>query len=136
MRRIAVLLPASADDREFQVWVRAFRQGLQQLGWIDGHDVRIDIRWATTNAADIRKHTAEIAALAPDVILAHGASIVGWLLQGTRTVPIVFPVAADPVGAALVDTLARPGGNATGFAAWEYGMGAKWLELLKRSHRT
>ena len=115
MRRIGMLLPAAADDPEFQARVGAFLQGLALLGWTIGRNVRIDTRWATTNAADIRRHAAELVALAPDVILAHGASTVGPLLQATRTVPIVFPVVADPVAAGFVDSLARPGGNATGF---------------------
>ena len=132
MRRIGVLLPAAADDAEFQARVGAFLQGLALLGWTIGRNVRIDTRWATTNAAEIRRHAAELAALAPDVILAHGASTVGPLLQATRTVPIVFPVVGDPVGAGFVDSLARPGGNATGFMTFEYSMGGKWLELLKQ----
>ena len=132
MRRIGVLLPAAADDAEFQTWVGAFLQALGQLGWTIGRNVRIDTRWATANAADIRKHAAELAALAPDVILAYGSSTVGPLLQATRTVPIVFPVIGDPVGAGFVDSLARPGGNATGFMTIEYGLGGKWLELLKQ----
>ena len=132
MRRIGVLLPAAADDAEFQTRVGAFLQGLALLGWTIGRNVRIDTRWATANAAEIRRHAAELAALAPDVILAHGASTVGPLLQATRTVPIVFPVVADPVGAGFVDSLARPGGNATGFMVFEYSMGGKWLELLKQ----
>jgi ABC-type uncharacterized transport system substrate-binding protein len=132
VRRIGVLLPATADDAEFQARVGAFLQGLQQSGWIIGRNVRIDTRWATANAADIRKHAAELAALAPDVILAHGTSTVGPLLQATRTVPIVFPVASDPVGAGFVDSLARPGGNVTGFMTSEYSMSGKWLELLKQ----
>src|SRR5262245_37886003 len=98
MRRIGILLPATSDDPEFQARVGAFLQGLQQSGWALGRNVRIDTRWATSNAAAIRTHAAELAALAPDVILAHGASAVGPLLQATRTVPIVFPIAADPVG--------------------------------------
>ena len=102
------------------------------MGWTIGRNVRIDTRWAAANAAEIRRHAAELAALAPDVILAHGASTVGPLLQATRTVPIVFPVVADPVGAGYVDSLARPGGNATGFMTIEYSMGGKWLELLKQ----
>ena len=131
MRRIGVLLPAAADDAEFQARVAAFLQGLALLGWTIGRNVRIDTRWATTNAAEIRRHAAELAALAPDVILAHGASTVGPLLQATRTVPIVFPVVGDPVGAGFVDSLARPGGNATGFMTFEYSISGKWLELLK-----
>src|SRR5262249_38724332 len=132
MRRIGVLLPAASDDAEFQVRIAAFHQGLQQAGWTIGRNVRIETRWATTNPAEIRRHAAELAALAPDVILAHGASTVGPLLQATRTVPIVFPVVGDPVGAGFVDSLARPGGNVTGFMTFEYSMGSKWLELLKQ----
>jgi putative ABC transport system substrate-binding protein len=128
VRRIAVLLPA--DNAVFQAWVQAFVQGLALLGWTIGRNVRIDTRWAT-DAADVRRHAAELAALAPDVILAHGASSVTSLLQVTRTVPIVFPTAVDPVGAGIVDSLARPGGNATGFSGLEYGLSGKWLELLK-----
>jgi ABC-type uncharacterized transport system substrate-binding protein len=131
VRRIGVLLPATADDAEMQALVGAFLQGLALLGWTIGRNVRIDIRWATANAAAIRQHAAELAALAPDVILAHGGSAVGPMLQATRTVPIVFPAIVDPVGAGFVDSLARPGGNATGFMGIEYGMGGKWLELLK-----
>jgi ABC-type uncharacterized transport system substrate-binding protein len=132
MRRIGVLLPAAADDAEFQARVGAFLQGLQQSSWIIGRNARIDMRWASANAADIRRHAAELATLAPDVILAHGASAVGPMLQATRTVPIVFVVVGDPVGAGFVDSLARPGGNATGFMNFEYSMGGKWLELLKQ----
>jgi ABC-type uncharacterized transport system substrate-binding protein len=131
MRRIAVLLPASADDAEFQARLAAFHQGLTLSGWTIGRNVRIDTRWATANAAEVRRHAAELAALAPDVILVHGASAVGALLQATRAVPIVFPTAADPVGAGLIDSLARPGSNATGFMSAEYSMSGKWLELLK-----
>ena len=133
MRRVGILLSATADDTEFQTWVGAFLQELQKLGWSIGGNVRIDTRWATANAGEVRKHAAELAALAPDVILAHGASCVGPLLQATRTVPIVFPIAGDPVGAGFVDSLARPGGNATGFMSTEYSMGGKWLELLKET---
>ena len=131
VRRIGVLLPAAADDTEFQARLAAFHQGLALLGWNIGRNVRTDTRWATANAAEIRRHAAELAALAPDVILAHGTSTVGPLLQVTRTVPIVFPVVSDPVAAGFVDSLARPGGNATGFMTNEYGMAGKWLELLK-----
>ena len=132
IRRIGIILPAAADDLEFQARVGAFLQGMQQLGWTIGRNVRIDTRWATANAAEIRKHAAELAALAPDVILAHGAVTVGPLLEVTRSVPIVFPVAVDPVGAGYVDSLARPGGNATGFLSYEYSLSGKWLELLKQ----
>jgi ABC-type uncharacterized transport system substrate-binding protein len=130
IRRIGVLLPGGADDSTFQTLVGAFLQGLGQAGWTIGRNLRIDARWAIT-PGDIRRQAAELAALAPDVILAHGASTVGPLLQATRTVPIVFPVAGDPVAAGLVDSLARPGGNATGFLAFEYSLSGKWLEVLK-----
>ena len=132
VRRVGVLLPAVPDDREYQAQVSAFQQTLQQLGWTDGGNLRIEMRWATPNAAEIRKHATELVALMPDVILSHGSSTVGPLLQLTRTVPVVFPVAVDPVAAGLVDSLARPGGNATGFTTYEYGMAGKWLELLKQ----
>jgi putative ABC transport system substrate-binding protein len=132
MRRISVLLPATADNPDFQARLAAFHQELALLGWSIGRNVRVDTRWATSNAAEIRKHAAELAALAPDVILAHGTSTVGPLLQATRTVPIVFPIIADPVASGFVDSLARPGGNATGFMSFEYSIGGKWLELLKQ----
>jgi putative ABC transport system substrate-binding protein len=131
MRRIGVILPAAADDAVFQARVGAFLQALALLGWTIGRNVRIDTRWATTNAAEIRRHATELAALAPDVILAGGTSPVGPLLQATRNVPIVFTLVVDPVGAGFVDSLARPGGNATGFMNFEFSMGGKWLELLK-----
>jgi putative ABC transport system substrate-binding protein len=131
VRRIGVLLPAASDDAEFQARVGAFLQGLQQSGWSIGRNLRIDTRWATANADDIRRHAAELVTLAPDVILAHGASTMRPLLQVTRSVPIVFPVAGDPVAAGFVDSLARPGGNATGFMTFEYNLSGKWLELLK-----
>jgi putative tryptophan/tyrosine transport system substrate-binding protein len=131
IRRIGVLLPGSADDPEFQARVGAFLQALALLGWTIGHNVRIDTRWAA-NAGDIRRHVAELAALAPDVILAHGSSVVGPLQQATRSVPIVFVNVADPVGGGFVDSLARPAGNATGFMSFEYSISGKWLELLKQ----
>jgi putative ABC transport system substrate-binding protein len=131
VRRIGVLLPGAAGDVEFQTRVGAFQQGLQQAGWTIGRNVRIDTRWATTDAAEIRRHAAELAALAPDVILAQGTSSVGPLLQATRAVPIVFVIVVDPVGAGFVASLARPGGNATGFMQFEYSLSAKWPELLK-----
>ena len=132
MRRIGVLLPAAADDAEFQARVGAFLQGLAQLGWTDGRNVQIDIRWATTNAVDLRRHAAELVALAPDVLVAGGGTAtVAPLLEATRTVPIVFVIVIDPVGAGFVASLARPGGNATGFTMLEYGLSGKWLELLK-----
>jgi len=132
VRRIGILLATTADDADFQAWVGAFLQALALLGWTIGRNVRIDTRWATANAGEIRRHAAELVALAPDVILAHGSSTVGALTQATRTVPIVFPVVSDPVAAGFVDSLARPGGNATGFMTGEYSMSGKWLELLKQ----
>src|SRR5262245_37034436 len=132
MRRIGVLLPATVNEPGFQAWFGAFLGGLALLGWTTGRNVQIDVRWATPNAAEIRRHAAELAALVPDAILAHGASTVGPLLEATRTVPIVFPVVVDPVGAGLVNSLARPGGNATGFVVLEYRLSGKWLELVKQ----
>ena len=132
VRRIGILLATTADDADFQAWVGAFLQALALLGWTIGRNVRIDTRWSTANAGEIRRHAAELVALAPDVILAHGSSTVGALVQATRTVPIVFPVVSDPVAAGFVDSLARPGGNATGFMTGEYSMSGKWLELLKQ----
>ena len=132
VRVIGVLLPAAADDPVFQARLAAFYQELALLGWSIGRNVRIDTRWATANADTIRRHAAELVALAPDVILAHGNSTVEPLLQATRTVPIVFPVLGDPVAAGYVESLARPGGNVTGFMIFEYSMGGKWLELLKQ----
>jgi len=132
VRRIGMLLPAASDDVEYQARVGAFLQRLGELGWTIGRNLRIDTRWATTNAADIRRHAAELVVLAPDAILAHGVSTVGPLLQATHTVPIVFPVASDPVAAGFVDSMRRPGGNVTGFMTVEHSMGGKLLELLKQ----
>ena len=129
LRRIGVLVPGD-DDAAIQSRYAAFLQGLQQLGWIEGRNVHIDIRWSGGNPADVRKYAAELVALAPDVILSIG-SATGPLLEATRTVPIVFVIAPDPVGAGYVESLARPGGNATGFMMFEYGLSGKWLELLK-----
>ena len=131
IRRIGVLHTPAADDSEGQARSAAFLQGVQQLGWTDGRNVRIDIRWAAGDADRIRRNVAELVAFAPDVILATGSATVGPLLQATRTVPIVFAGVPDPVGSGFVESLARPGGNATGFIVFEYGIGAKWLELLK-----
>jgi len=131
MRHIAVLLPATADSPVHQSWVAAFLQALALFGWAVGRNLRVETRWATTNLAEIRRHAAELAASSPDAILAHGTSTVTPLLQATRNVPIVFAVVADPVGAGIVQSLARPGGNATGFMNFDYSLGAKWLELLK-----
>jgi ABC-type uncharacterized transport system substrate-binding protein len=131
MRRIGVLLPATANDAQYQARVGAFLQALALLGWTIGRNVQVDTRWATANVAEVRRHAAELVALAPDVILAHGGGPVAAVQQATHTVPIVFPIAGDPVGSGLVDSLARPGGNATGFLEFEYSIGGKWLELLK-----
>src|SRR6476660_1874216 len=133
VRRIGVLVASPADDAEWKARLAAFNDGLAQLGWIEGRNVRVDTRWATTNADDLRKQAAELVATTPDVLVAaSGTTSIAPLLQATRTVPIVFPIVADPVGAGFVASLARPGGNATGFMNLEYGMSGKWLELLKQ----
>jgi putative ABC transport system substrate-binding protein len=131
MRRVGVLSPLAADDPEGQTSLAAFLSGLQQLGWSESRNVRIDTRWSGGNADDTRRFATELVALAPDVILSTGAATVGPLLQSTRTTPVVFAQVPDPVGAGFVDSLARPGGNATGFTGFEYGISGKWLELLK-----
>jgi putative tryptophan/tyrosine transport system substrate-binding protein len=133
MRRIGVLMGSwAADDSEGQTLLRAFLQVLQQLGWTDGRNVRIDARWAAGNADNMRKHAAELTAFAPEAIFASSAASVGALLQATRAVPIIFAGVADPVGSGFVDSLSRPGGNATGFLLHEYSLSGKWLELLKQ----
>ncbi len=131
MRRIGVLMDMTQDDADSAPRIAAFLRGLQQLGWTDGRNVRIDTRWAAGNAELHRRYAAELVAMAPDVILATASPTLAALLAATRTVPIVFAHAADPVGAGFIDSLARPGGNATGFILFEYGISAKWLELLK-----
>jgi putative tryptophan/tyrosine transport system substrate-binding protein len=131
MRRIGVLMNTAADDPEGQARNTAFVQALQQFGWTEGRNIRIDYRWSAGNADRTRGYAAELVALAPEVILAPGSASAGPLLQTTRAVPIVFVTTVDPVGAGFVASLARPGGNATGFLAFEYGISAKWLELLK-----
>jgi putative ABC transport system substrate-binding protein len=131
MRRIGVLMAVTTDDPSSQPRLAAFAQGLQQLGWTIGQNVRVDYRWGGGDADALRKYAAELIALAPDVILAHSSGAVAPLLQATRTVPIVFTIVADPVGAGYVESLARPGGNATGFTSFEYGTAGKWLELLR-----
>ena len=135
MRRIGVLMNTGPDDPEGKVRNVAFERALQELGWTDGRNVRIDYRWGAGDADRIRRYAVELVSLSPDVILTVGSATAGPLLQATRTLPIVFVQAPDPVGAGFVDTLARPGGNATGFTLFEYGISAKWLELLKRSRR-
>jgi ABC-type uncharacterized transport system substrate-binding protein len=132
MRRIGVLTPLAADDPEEEARQTAFVQGLQQLGWMDGRNVRIEISRTGGDPHRIRKEAAEMIALAPDVILAPGSSHVASLLQATRIVPIVFVLVIDPIGAGFVENLSRPGGNATGFLTFEYGTSGKWLELLKQ----
>ena len=131
MRRIGVLMNLAADDAEGQARVAAFQQALQQLGWTDGRNVRIDYRWAAGDAGRFHRYAEELLALAPDVILASATPSVQALQQVTRTVPIVFANVGDPVAAGFVESLARPGGNTTGFIHFEFGFGAKWLELLK-----
>ena len=131
VRRIGVLMPLAGDDPVGQARVAAFLQGLRESGWTNGGTVRIDYRWSTGDDERIRRDSAELVALAPDVILATGSAAVGALLRLTRTIPIVFPIAIDPVGAGFVESLARPGGNTTGFIFFEYGLSGKWIELLK-----
>ncbi len=133
MRRIGVLMSTTADDPEAKARISAFLTGLQQFGWNDGRNARIDTRWAAGDAELLRRFAAELTAAAPDVILASGGSVVGALQQATRTVPIVFAGLPDPVGGGFVDSLPRPGGNTTGFTSFDYGVGGKWLELLKQA---
>ena len=130
MRRIAVLMNGAAKDAEGQARLAALLRGLQDLGWTDGRNVRIDIRWGAGDSDRRRRYAAELVALAPDIILAESSPAVA-ALQHVRTVPIVFAGVIDPVGAGFVKSLARPGGNITGFASFEYAIGAKWLEILK-----
>jgi putative tryptophan/tyrosine transport system substrate-binding protein len=132
MRRIGVLTNLSEDDPEAQRLVATFREGLAQLGWTEGRNLRIDYRWSAGDIERIRRYAAELVALGPDVILAYGGSVVGPLQQVSSTVPIVFVEVIDPVGAGFVTSLARPGGNATGFSLFEFGISGKWLELLKQ----
>jgi putative tryptophan/tyrosine transport system substrate-binding protein len=131
VRRVGVLMPTGAKDTEQQASLAAFRHALQDLGWTDGRNVRFDIRWGEGNFNEIRRHATELVALAPDVILATGNAAMPPLLQATRAIPIVFNNVADPVGAGFVDTLSRPGSNATGFIQFEYTLSGKWLELLR-----
>jgi putative tryptophan/tyrosine transport system substrate-binding protein len=131
MRSVGVLLNLAADDPMGQARVAAFVQGLQAAGWSDGRNVRIDTRWAAADPGNYRKYAAELIALGPDVILASTTAAVVQLQQASRTVPIVFVSAIDPVGSGLITSMARPGGNVTGFVIFEYALAAKWLELLK-----
>ena len=132
IRRVGVLMSTAEDDTESKARIAAFLHGLQQSGWTEGRNVRIDIRWPAGDADRIRRYAAELVALAPDAILATGSATLGPLLQTTRDVPIVFVIVPDPVGAGFVESLARPGGNATGFLMFEYGITGKWVELLKQ----
>jgi len=131
VRRIGVLMPLAADDPEGQARLAAFLQRLRELGWTDGRNVRIDTRWTAGKPDEIRNYAVEFAALAPDVILAAATPIVAALQPATRTIPIVFTLVSDPIAAGFVDSLSRPGGNITGFMNFEYGISAKWLELIK-----
>jgi putative ABC transport system substrate-binding protein len=131
VRRVGVLVPLAADDPQSQRRITAFVQGLEAAGWTEGRNIRIDIRWTAGDTDRMRRHAAELVAMAPDVILASGGTVVGALLEASRSIPIVFTLTVDPVGAGFVASLARPGGNITGFTGYEYGLGAKWLELLK-----
>jgi putative ABC transport system substrate-binding protein len=131
MRRIGVLLPANASDSEYPTLIGAFLQELQQLGWALGRNLQMDIRWSGGKVDLLRKDAVELVGLVPEVIFAAGASATDPLLQATRTVPIVFAIVPDPVGAGFVGSLHRPGGNATGFTSFEYDIGGKWLELIK-----
>ena len=133
MRRVGVLMGLAANDPVSQSELAAFLKGLQQSGWTDGNNVRIDTRWGAGSVDNFRKYAAELLALAPDVILASGSPAVGQLLQATHDVPIVFLRVADPVGAGFVDSMSRPGGNITGFSLFEYSMSGKLLELLKEA---
>jgi putative ABC transport system substrate-binding protein len=130
MRRIGVLMTGAADDAEGQARLTGFLQGLQEFGWTAGRNARIDYRWAA-NDADRHKYAAELVALTPDVILASTSASIAALQQASRTLPIVFAAVTDPVGAGFVESLARPGGNVTGFIGYEYALSGKWLELLK-----
>ena len=132
MQRIGVLMPYAANDPQAQGRNAAFLHGLQQSGWTAGSNVQIEYRWSSGIEDDTRKYAAELVALAPDVIFTSGSAALEPLRRATRTVPIVFALVPDPVGAGFLDSLARPGGNITGFTPWEYGLGAKWLELLKQ----
>jgi putative ABC transport system substrate-binding protein len=131
MRRIGVLMARNADDSDEQARLTAFLQGLQERGWSDGDKIRIDVRWSVGDPDRRNRYAAELVALAPDVILADTSTVVAALQQATQTVPIVFAGVIDPVGAGFVVSLARPGGNTTGFASLDYGISGKWLELLK-----
>src|SRR6201995_5367839 len=124
-------MPFASADTAGQDRVRTFLKAMQELGWVDVRNMRVELRWAGGNEAELRKHAVELVALAPDVVIANGSAAVGPLLKVTRTVPVVFAIVPDPVGAGYVESLARPGGNATGFLMFETSISGKWLELLK-----
>jgi putative tryptophan/tyrosine transport system substrate-binding protein len=132
MRRIGVLLSAPETDTEYPALLRAFVERLQQFGWAEGRTLQMDVRWGGGQIDRIRQKALELVALRPDVIVAPGAASAGPLVEATRSIPIVFMIVPDPVGAGFVRNLARPGSNVTGFASFEYGIGGKWLELLKQ----
>jgi len=131
IRRVGVLMPLTVDDPELKARLAAFRQGLQELGWVEGQNIHFDIRTSAGNPADALRYAAELVALAPDVILTSGSAGLAPALQTTHTVPIVFAIVPDPVGEGFINSLSRPGGNATGFMMFEYNLAGKWLELLK-----
>jgi putative tryptophan/tyrosine transport system substrate-binding protein len=131
VRRVGVLVTALMSDSEYPALIDALRQRLQELGWSDGRNLKLEIRWGGAGPEGVRKNALELVALAPDVIVSAGSSATGPALQATRTVPVVFTIVPDPVGAGFVDSLAQPGGNATGFTSFDYSIGGKWLELLK-----
>ena len=135
VRRLGVLMPYAASDPQVQARFEALVHGLQQLGWSDGTNIKIDYRWSAGNEDDIRKYAAELVALGPDVIFASGSAGVGPMQRAIRTIPIVFALVPDPVRAGFVDSMARPGGNITGFTGYDYGIGAKGLELLRELRR-
>jgi ABC-type uncharacterized transport system substrate-binding protein len=132
VRRIGVLMPHAANDPQVQARKAAFLHGLQQLGWSVGKNIQIEYRWSGGSEDNTRKYAGELVALTPDVIFTSGSAALEPLLRATRTVPVVFALVPDPVGGGFVESLARPGGNSTGYSPWEYGIGAKWLELLKQ----
>jgi putative tryptophan/tyrosine transport system substrate-binding protein len=133
IRRLGILMAGAESDPHYQADVAVFREGLQKLGWVDGQNIRIEVRWAGFDAETMRRYAKELIALQPDLILSHDTPTTTTLLQQTRTVPIVFATVADPVGSGFVASFARPGGNATGFAVYEASLGGKWLELLKET---
>jgi putative tryptophan/tyrosine transport system substrate-binding protein len=133
MRRLGILMAGAESDSQYQADVAVFREGLQKLGWVDGQNIRIEVRWAGFDAETMRRYAKELIALQPDLILSNDTPTTATLLQQTRSVPIVFATVADPLGSGFVASFARPGGNATGFSVYEGSLGGKWLELLKET---